>query len=400
MSGGEDERYQFGYSVSRAGDVNNDSYSDIIVGAIKAKEHGMMYVYYNSNEGILDWHSDYYPYNPRIDVGADGDYEWSYDGYFDSGEVGIKKVTNFSAELNDYLDNHQDEADEEGNILVPINVTCDFRGTIELNNLDVSYIHLQPPTNLIAIIVGNDIEITWNASTSPGVDHYNIYRSTNLFNFNYSTPFAQSTTTNWTDNGAVADTSTNYFYVVRTVNNRGNIDSNTDKAGKFVRYLSEGKQLVSIPFVQFNTNLTEVLKTIDGSYDHVQWYDPLSTEDSWMSYSSFKPQGLNDLLHIDHTIAIWITMTSPDYLTIAGKVPNNTTIQLYKGWNFVGYPSLTNRTVGDALSDIWENVTQVEGFNDTNIPYYLETLSEDDMMIAGHGYWICITNDCVWMVEN
>jgi hypothetical protein len=43
-------------------------------------------------------------------------------------------------------------------------------------------------------------------------------------------------------------------------------------------------------------------------------------------------------------------------LAIAGKVPSSTSIQLYEGWNFVGYPSLTNKTVGDALSGIIENV--------------------------------------------
>ena len=88
------------------------------------------------------------------------------------------------------------------------------------------------------------------------------------------------------------------------------------------------------------------------------------------------------------------------YLVVSGEIPKTTTIQLYKGWNFVGYPSLTNRTVGDALSDIWGNVTQVEGFNEMNEPYYLEILSEEDIMVTGCGYWICVIKDCEWVISN
>jgi len=52
------------------------------------------------------------------------------------------------------------------------------------------------------------------------------------------------------------------------------------------------------------------------------------------------------------------------------------------------------------ISDIWENVTQVEGYDEMNEPYYLEILSEDDMMITGYGYWICVTKDCEWVIHN
>jgi hypothetical protein len=90
-------------------------------------------------------------------------------------------------------------------------------------------------------------------------------------------------------------------------------------------------------------------------------------------------------------------MTSHDNLTVVGEVPHNTTIQLYKGWNFVGYPSFTDRTVGDALNGL--PYEQVEGYENSP-PYYLRILSDSDVMTAGCGYWIRVAEDCTWMINN
>lgn len=45
----------FGCSVSTAGDVNGDGYSDIIVGAEIYGQIGKAYVYYGSDEGLIQW---------------------------------------------------------------------------------------------------------------------------------------------------------------------------------------------------------------------------------------------------------------------------------------------------------------------------------------------------------
>jgi hypothetical protein len=87
-------------------------------------------------------------------------------------------------------------------------------------------------------------------------------------------------------------------------------------------------------------------------------------------------------------------------ITLFGRVHKSTAIQLFKGWNLVSYASFIDRTVEDALSDIWSNVKQAEGYDGSNAPYYLKTLAASDWMEAGSGYWIRVSEDCVWTVEN
>jgi hypothetical protein len=91
-------------------------------------------------------------------------------------------------------------------------------------------------------------------------------------------------------------------------------------------------------------------------------------------------------------------MISEDNLTIAGKIPSSISIQLYEGWNFVGYPSLIDRTVGNALNGI--TYEQVEGFDESVPPYYLKILADSDLMTAGDGNWIRVAEDCEWVVYN
>jgi hypothetical protein len=130
----------------------------------------------------------------------------------------------------------------------------------------------------------------------------------------------------------------------------------------------------------------------------VQWYDAADTIDHWRTYSTDNPSGFNDLLDVDHKMAFWITMIANDNLIIAGQVPKSTTIQMYTGWNFVSYASFFNRTVNVALSGL--PYDKVEGFDETNSPYYLKILADTDTMTAGCGYWIRVTSDCTWTVEN
>ena len=253
------------------------------------------------------------------------------------------------------------------------------------------------PTNLTANIWENNITLNWTASTSSDIDCYNIYIATTIDGFNFESPFDSTTCTTWNHTNAATDLN-NYFYIVRGVDHDDKVEENTNKVGKFVKYLEKGRQLISIPFVQSDTDITKVLQTIEGSYSYVQWYNAFDTTDHWKTYSIDKSSSFNDLLNVDHKIALWITMTSPDNLIVAGKVPENTTIQLYKGWNFASYASFIERNVTEALTSIpWE---QVEGFDDAGAPYYLKILNDTDIMKVGCGYWIKVSDDCIWTLEN
>jgi hypothetical protein len=168
----------------------------------------------------------------------------------------------------------------------------------------------------------------------------------------------------------------------------------------YSRYLNRGWNQISIPLIQTDTNLRTVLRLIEGKYDIVRYFNPTSLIDHWRTYRTFVPNGYNDLAYLNHKMGLWINITSSDgvMFTVTGEKPSSTHIQLYKGWNLVGYPSFTDRNVSEALEGILYE--QVEGFNENAPPYYLKILSNSDIMTAGYGYWIRVTSDCVWTIYN
>ena len=268
--------------------------------------------------------------------------------------------------------------------------------------------HVEPPTNISTKLQNEDyqdVNITWTLSKDDGSGENDIQNYTIYYSESYNSTGAgydalkelPNGTTYYVHEYAGDEDPNNYFYYVQANDASGNTNW-TDQAGKFVREMPSGRQLVSIPLVQSDTALTTVLQTIEGNYSYVQWYNAADAADHWKTYSINKPSGFNDLINVDHQIALWITMISPNNLTVAGKVPKSTIIQLYKGWNFVSYPSFKDRNVSEALNGVpWD---QVEGFDETRAPYYLKILASTDIMKAGCGYWVKVAEDCTWMVEN
>ncbi len=287
---------------------------------------------------------------------------------------------------------------------------ADYSSTV-IRNVTVNNggdISVEPPTNSNAELTGSNYEnitVTWTKSADDGggendITGYEIYYnqtySKDKIGYTLLASLGPGNTSYVHENDGL--NTTNSFYYIVAKDDNDNTAASDDQAGKFVRELPIGRQLVSIPLVQSDTALTTVFQTIEGSYSDVQWYNSTDTIDHWKTYSTDKTSGFNDLLNADHKIALWITMVSNDNLAIAGRVSNSTSIQLYTGWNFVGYPSFTDRSVSKALTGL--PYDQVEGFDEISSPYYLKILSDDDIMTAGQGYWISVTSDCTWTVEH
>jgi hypothetical protein len=161
--------------------------------------------------------------------------------------------------------------------------------------------------------------------------------------------------------------------------------------------LQSGWNLISLPLEQSNPYaILEVLETIDGKWDRIQAYDP-TDDDHWIHYNVNWPSFLNELDGLDHTIGFWIHITDPNaVLTVTGSIPVSTSIQLYAGWNLVGYPSFVPQTVADALSST--GADQVEVF-DSGEPYNLREVASDYLMTPGQGYWIHVPADTVWVLS-
>jgi len=172
--------------------------------------------------------------------------------------------------------------------------------------------------------------------------------------------------------------------------------------------LLPGWNLVSIPVSPASAVITEVLSSIEGQYDLVYAYDASDAADPWKKYNTAAPSFLNDLTEIDATMGLWIRATEPVTLTVSGSVPSSTDISLYTGWNLVGYPSLTARPMTEALAgiegkydlvyayDAWDTEDPWKKYN-TAAPPFLNDLTE---MGSGWGYWIRVSEDCVWRVNG
>ncbi|MCK4266520.1 MAG: hypothetical protein KAX31_04505, partial [Thermoplasmata archaeon] len=161
--------------------------------------------------------------------------------------------------------------------------------------------------------------------------------------------------------------------------------------------LQEGWNLISVPFIQVNTSIDEVLRDIDGKWNYIQWYDPTDT-DHWKSYATFKPGSLNDLFDINRSMAIWINITEPNVnLTIRGHISTYTEIQLYAGWNLVGYPTLYDtETVANAL---WGTGADRVEVYDEMAPYRIKEVGPTYVMKPGEGYWVRVPANSVWVVD-
>ncbi len=139
---------------------------------------------------------------------------------------------------------------------------------------------------------------------------------------------------------------------------------------------------------------------IDGYYNIVQWYDASDPADPWKSYIVGKPFG-NDLLYINETMGFWIHITQQGntiFLYNGTQPTQNQTIQLYEGWNMVGYPSLTsynrteglnNLTFGTHVDSIWTYYAATQEWKE---------LGPSDYFELGMGYWIHAKTKCEWEV--
>jgi hypothetical protein len=165
--------------------------------------------------------------------------------------------------------------------------------------------------------------------------------------------------------------------------------------------LYEGWNLISIPFIQMDTDLGSVLNSINGSYDSVQWYDISDALDPWKHHSISKLSHLNDLGDIDHKMGFWVHVTQPGGVLFqcSGIIPaENQSITLKTGWNLVGYPSLINRTRTLALNNLTIDldVDAIWTFNASSQKW--EQIGEFDYFERGRGYWIHAKTKCIWEV--
>jgi hypothetical protein len=271
--------------------------------------------------------------------------------------------------------------------------------------------------------ITNHNMVNWTLSPDDGagaddVVLYNIYRADNpggpwdLTAYLDTVSAGTSTYTDW--NKGEFD-GTDWWYVVRAQDLAGNEEQNSIAMPEVppstydinLAGISPGDwTFVSYPI----TANGDVVTIFDDSswgdsnteWDCIQWYYPLDSVDPWKMHSIDKPANLNDMPAVDNTMGFWIRITSnggDQMLSIgSGVLPGATTnIQLYNGWNLVGYPSATARLASDTLPPQADKVAVY----DSGQPYDLrdETVLTSVTMVQSNAYWVHVTADCTWQVD-
>ncbi|MFO7991326.1 MAG: Ig-like domain-containing protein [Thermoplasmata archaeon] len=149
---------------------------------------------------------------------------------------------------------------------------------------------------------------------------------------------------------------------------------------------SNGWNFLSTKLIPLDTSLTAILDDpengILNNYSKVMYYDA-STGD-WKTYVPGRAAQYNDLTTWNRNMGIWIQMINDDSLTIRGTEPSTTNIDLYPGWNMVGYPSTIMGNNGLPVE-----VTKIGVFNascEYNIEYNYTPSTYN--FEPGKAYWI------------
>ncbi|UCD92807.1 MAG: right-handed parallel beta-helix repeat-containing protein [Methanobacteriota archaeon] len=261
------------------------------------------------------------------------------------------------------------------------------------------------PVILQADLSGNDLEnvtIRWALSSDDGAGQNSVISYAIMRNTTYDANGAlyvsigsvPKGTNEYTDSLSGEGDSDNYFYRVCAVDLNNLTNCSKNQGAKFVRSLSSGPNLVSYPHIQSDNRIETVLQTV--KWDKAWTYN--SSIQEWKWHMKFKPY-LGELQVVDLTEGLWVNVTEGSNFTVAGIVPTSTSIQLFAGWNLVGFPALRDDYLVVDLKAV-VSVERIEGFDAATPPYFLKALTDGDVLQTGFGYWIKVENVISWIVDN
>lgn len=248
-----------------------------------------------------------------------------------------------------------------------------------------------------------DVTLTWALSPDDGagendVTAYLVYAST-AFDPQGAGYMLLATlppgTQTYTDAGVGAGNPDLHFYRLVTRDAAGQTTASSDQFAKYTERLAAGQTLLSIPVRVSDTRIDAVLQTVDWNLART-YVNPAGQGRNWLSNDRAKPWA--DLTDVQQGMALWLFVNRSSDLVVAGLVPASVTIRLEVGWNFVGYASFVDGTVGTSLAGA--RVQSVEGFDPTNGPYYLRRLADGDVLRAGDGLWVHASAPYDWILAN
>ena len=257
-----------------------------------------------------------------------------------------------------------------------------------------------------AVLAGpglGDVALSWSPSPDDGggggdVAGYRLYESAafdaNGVGYALLADLPAGATSFVAPGVGVGDPETRFFRL-EVRDTAGQATASPDQFVKYAQHLNAGAHLLSIPIRMSDPSVENVLRGVDYSVART-YVNAAGQGKNWLTKAQDKPWG--DLLAIDGTQGVWLSVRSDSELVVAGVAPASTTIHLDVGWNFVGYPSFVPRTAEEALAGA--QVQSIEGFDSTNAPWYLRRLEPTTLLGPGDGVWIHVSQAFDWSLSN
>jgi hypothetical protein len=201
-----------------------------------------------------------------------------------------------------------------------------------------------------------------------------------------------------------------YYFSVRAKNNAGlwsgdgysdGITVDVDVEQKEL-HLYTGWNLISLCLNTGDNTLSSVLQPISGLYRSVWFYDAASV--NWRRYVPDGPALPGDLNSLETGEGYWIDMVEDATLTITGQEITSMSVQLYPGWNMVGYSLSDDKSLGDALFSIADKYNCILTYDSMTgswsgyIPGVPVPPNSLDHLESCSGYWISAKENCLWNV--
>jgi hypothetical protein len=168
--------------------------------------------------------------------------------------------------------------------------------------------------------------------------------------------------------------------------------------------LSTGLNLISVSCKLDNNSIDSVLNQISGKYSSIYTYDINEEIDHWKVYNPTLPKWvINDLNTINDERGYWIRMNEDSNLILEGIVEKPKLMNLYIGWNLIGYPSNESKNITQALSSISGSYSIVYAYNASSGNYIVYNPNLDNNTLTdiepNRGYWVNMTTNDILIIN-
>ncbi|MGQ9609059.1 MAG: C10 family peptidase [bacterium] len=157
--------------------------------------------------------------------------------------------------------------------------------------------------------------------------------------------------------------------------------------------MNAGWNLISIPVQPDDNSIDRVLDSIKGKFDSVWAY----FDGGWKKYI-VGMEAFRNLNNIIPGRGYWVKMKERATLSINGNPIENIAVQLFSGWNLVGYNQKGEKITESALTSVLQNCISAWTYERDSWKKFIKGSIAKDLLTMGpwRGYWLNVSSNCSW----